>query len=635
MRRLRVFLLAILAMPGGVTAARAQSAITVTPTHCLYMVGDKTAWDRADWTRPEFDDSGWASSLPDPERTLPASPYVRTRCRLDLRPLASSGMVFVQVEEFSAWQAFVDGEQVGSFGNIESGRYWMDLVQRFPVPQPIADRGVVLVALRETRRGFPAVRYSPQVAPISAGSQKTLEDQTRLAVLQGFINRRVQFLCYGIVGVAGVLLLVLTGTDRSRRDVFWLELIILGTVELRSNELAQVLLVHYPHWLEMTLFWMGQWLYLPYIFFFYSLTGRKVPWIYIAVAIVTPVEIAPALLSFLVGPRLDQLLWYWDYYLSFSRTFIGLIGLVASSSAIVAFWPVWKVKPELRPFFWVSVLSASGEGVNAAVRLPWLSWVDPTSIIREYRAAVVVPVVVGMFFLLARRQRQVVEERGELQAEMRAAQEMQRLLVPEALDLAVGISMEVAYRPAKEVGGDFYFVRNTPAGQLVVIGDVSGKGLRAAMMASTLVGALRNEESSDPAEVLKRLNAVALSANSGGFVTCLCALFEAGRRLRFANAGQILPYLDGEEVPAENGLPLGLVANAAYQEASVQIEDRTVTLLSDGVLEAQSPQGELLGFERMAALTVKPAAEIADAAQQWGQEDDITVLTVRSVAVCA
>jgi serine phosphatase RsbU (regulator of sigma subunit) len=96
-----------------------------------------------------------------------------------------------------------------------------------------------------------------------------------------------------------------------------------------------------------------------------------------------------------------------------------------------------------------------------------------------------------------------------------------------------------------------------------------------------------------------------------------------------------LPYLDGREIFAENGLPLGLVPNASYEEATVQIDDRSVTLLSDGVLEAQNLQGELLGFDRMAALTVKPAAEIADAAQQWGQEDDITVLTVRSVAVWA
>jgi hypothetical protein len=626
-----VFGLVLLLVHSGASAL-AQSLLSVTPTRCVYEEGDQAAWAKADWTQPDYDDSGWSGSLPDPERTLPSSPYVRTRCWLDLRSLAKIGPVFVEVEEFSAWQVFVDGVPIGAFGNMETGRYWMDLVQRFPIPRGIADRGVVLVALRETRRGLPALHYSPVVAPISAGAEKTLEDQTRLAVLRGFASRRVQFLCYGFVGVAGILLLVLYGANRSRPDVFWLEMVILGTVELRANEFAQVLLVHYPHWVEMTLFWMGQFLYLPYVFFFYSLTGRKVPWFYVAVALITPLEIAPALLSFFVGPRLDQVLWYWNYYTPISRSLMAFLGLAASSSAIVAFWPVWKLKPELRGFFWVSVLSASGEGVNAAVRLPWLSWVDPTSVIREYRGVVFVPVVLGMFFLLARRQRRMQEDRAELQAEMRAAREMQRLLVPETLDLNAGVKIQVAYRPAKEVGGDFYFVRSTAAGQMVVIGDVSGKGLRAAMMASTLVGALRNEESTDPAVVLGRLNAVALSASSGGFVTCLCALFAGNGGMRFANAGQILPYLDGREVGAENGLPLGLVADAWYQETSVQIEDRSVTLLSDGVLEAQNPTGELLGFDRMAALTVKPAADIADAAQAWGQEDDITVLKVTRMA---
>jgi sigma-B regulation protein RsbU (phosphoserine phosphatase) len=98
-----------------------------------------------------------------------------------------------------------------------------------------------------------------------------------------------------------------------------------------------------------------------------------------------------------------------------------------------------------------------------------------------------------------------------------------------------------------------------------------------------------------------------------------------------ANAEHLSPYLDGKELPVEPGLPLGIVADGTYGESTFATSGRTVTWLSDGVLEAQSPSGELLGFERMAALTVKPAAEIAEAVQRWGQEDDITVLTVRAV----
>ena len=101
----------------------------------------------------------------------------------------------------------------------------------------------------------------------------------------------------------------------------------------------------------------------------------------------------------------------------------------------------------------------------------------------------------------------------------------------------------------------------------------------------------------------------------------------ADGRVVLANAGHIPPYLDGRELALENGLPLGISPHSAYAEAEIQATS-ALTFLSDGVVEARDARGELLGFERMAALTTKPAAEIADAAQRWGQEDDITVLTV-------
>jgi hypothetical protein len=631
--RLRDFALILIAagcLCGKPEPAKAES-LTVTPARCVYRLGDDLRW-----AQPGLDETGWVASLPSPTRTLPASPYHWSRCRLDLRSLAQTGPVYLQIEEFAAWEAYVDGEKLASFGNLQTGQYSWDLVQRFPIPQRLADRGVILVAIRETQRGIPQLSYSPQVSPVSAGSEKTLADETAAAVVTQFSNRILQFVCYGFVGTAGVFLLILSGIDRSRRDLLWLSLTCIGLGMLRANELAEVFLVPYPLILQATIIGAGQLTLLAYFLFFFSLSGRKVPTVLLlnasCLSIFLILGTIPARLT---DPRTDQILMWWCFFNPRLLIVHGIMGMLNALAPVFAFWPLWRVRKDLRVVCWVSLLWCSGDFLNFAYRLPWMATLDPTGIGRNYRALVTVPAIVAMFFLLARRQRQVEEERAELKGEMAAAQEMQRLLVPETLDLAPGVLVEVAYRPAKDVGGDFYFVRNTGAGQLVVIGDVSGKGLRAAMMASTLVGALRNEESTDPAEVLSRLNSVALSASSGGFVTCLCALFEARGRLRFANAGQILPYLDGREVFAENGLPLGLVANSTYEEVSIQIEDRAVTLLSDGVLEAQNSTGELLGFERMAALTAKPAAEIADAAQRWGQEDDITVLTVRSVAVCA
>lgn len=79
------------------------------------------------------------------------------------------------------------------------------------------------------------------------------------------------------------------------------------------------------------------------------------------------------------------------------------------------------------------------------------------------------------------------------------------------------------------------------------------------------------------------------------------------------------------------GLPLGVSRDASYRETEVLTDER-VTFISDGIVEARNTTGQLLGFERMAALSTKPAAAIADAAQRFGQEDDITVVSVTRIA---
>jgi serine phosphatase RsbU (regulator of sigma subunit) len=99
--------------------------------------------------------------------------------------------------------------------------------------------------------------------------------------------------------------------------------------------------------------------------------------------------------------------------------------------------------------------------------------------------------------------------------------------------------------------------------------------------------------------------------------------------LTFANAGHISPYINGREVEVANGLPLGLSGAAEYSETVVNLgSGERVTLLTDGVVEARNARGELLGFERARALSTKPAEQVAAAAQSFGQEDDITVLTI-------
>ena len=220
-------------------------------------------------------------------------------------------------------------------------------------------------------------------------------------------------------------------------------------------------------------------------------------------------------------------------------------------------------------------------------------------------------------------------DKERLGAELVAAREVQLLLlgsVTGASDWAV----EAEYIPAQEVGGDFYQL--CPAGDgslLLVTGDVSGKGLQAAMLVATVAGALGDLASGAPADVLGHLNRSLRGKSRGGFVTCCAALFHPDGNVDIANAGHLSPYMDSIEVAVDAGLPLGLAPDVAYSQTSIDIHNGTLTILSDGVVEAADSKGELFGFERTRAISNKPAAEIAAAAQAWGQNDDITVVTIR------
>ena len=111
-------------------------------------------------------------------------------------------------------------------------------------------------------------------------------------------------------------------------------------------------------------------------------------------------------------------------------------------------------------------------------------------------------------------------------------------------------------------------------------------------------------------------------------------MFEPSGKLTVANAGHPNLYLDGVEIETEANLPLGLDAGIRYSEITIQLDPGSFcTLVTDGVVEATGASGELYGFERTQAISRKPAHVIVEAARQFGQEDDITVLSVtRTVA---
>ena len=236
----------------------------------------------------------------------------------------------------------------------------------------------------------------------------------------------------------------------------------------------------------------------------------------------------------------------------------------------------------------------------------------------------------------------ISQEEQKSAAEISAAKSVQALLIPTQLPSNKNFMLESAYLPVHGVGGDFFQVLPLKDDSLlIVVGDVSGKGLQAAMNSSTLVGALRNELSHDPATVLKHLNHVLIGAVASPgtavkeldcapcYATCLCARVYPDGTVTIANAGHLSPYRDGREVALMPSLPLGVIADAEYEATTFQLSrgDRLV-FLSDGVVEAQNDQGELFGFERTQQVSNESARYIAQTAKHFGQTDDITVLSL-------
>jgi hypothetical protein len=249
--------------------------------------------------------------------------------------------------------------------------------------------------------------------------------------------------------------------------------------------------------------------------------------------------------------------------------------------------------------------------------------------------------VLGLLFdlavgaVLVLRFTRSAKQEQRLRTEMDSARTVQQILVPEEVPSIPGFSIQAVYHPAGEVGGDFYQVLSIPnGGLLAVIGDVSGKGMPAAMTVSLLVGTVRTlaHYTHDPAEILTAMNQRMIGRSSGGFTTALVLRLDPEGTLTAANAGHIAPYANAKELDIDNSLPLGITASAAYSNSTLRLEaDTTLTLLTDGVVEAQNAKGELFGFDRAAEISTSSAQKVAKAAQTFGQQDDITVLSLALV----
>ncbi|MFP5266647.1 MAG: PP2C family protein-serine/threonine phosphatase, partial [Acidobacteriota bacterium] len=168
-------------------------------------------------------------------------------------------------------------------------------------------------------------------------------------------------------------------------------------------------------------------------------------------------------------------------------------------------------------------------------------------------------------------------------------------------------------------------------------GDVTGKGLKAGMLVALLVGVIQNasETVTEPLEILSALNR-ALLGRGDAQATCLALRIANDGSVTLANAGQLPPYLNAELLPMEGALPLGMIEAPDFSQINFRLaEGDHLILLSDGIVEATDAKGNLFGFERVEELLGRAtsASQLATAAQNFGQEDDVTVLSLVWVGV--
>jgi len=255
---------------------------------------------------------------------------------------------------------------------------------------------------------------------------------------------------------------------------------------------------------------------------------------------------------------------------------------------------------------------------------------------------------------LVREQEAEVRARERINQELRVAQLIQQQFLPKTLPDLPGWQVAAFYRAAAEVGGDFYDFIELPEGKLgLVIGDVSGHGVPAALVMATTRSVLRTEAPRlvAPGRVLERVNEF-LDADipQNMFVTCLYAVLDPRTgALRYANAGHDLPFVRRGAVVEElraTGMPLGAMPGMRYDERETTLGPGDVILLhSDGLAEAHDTTRAMFGFPRMRGLMGRLGigVDLIDGLMDdlarftgpaWEQEDDITLVTLaRSAGV--
>lgn len=599
------------------------------------------------WAEPNFDDSAWPAVTPDRTlsdqgfETYAGYAWYRLRVQppqLHLGPLAGNAPLHLLVTSHNTGQlaVYINGIEVGHSRGM-TGAPRMYRSPPFEVTLPQVNAGAPLViAIRSW--AAPGVQISHGLLErAEVGTREDVADRLALAIARHWDQHVIaeMIVAFLFLGVA-CLGMILYMAQRHHSEYLWLALLCLSTTAMDTVELLNQLALIPTSVFEVLNLWTGRIFMAVTVEFVLRFTGaskRQVARVFQVSVLVLPV------LSLLNLETAYQVL-----SITAEVVFCVLICVMLFRSWRRGFREAGIM---LVPFF----LAATADSIDTVLDyMSMRNWVSQRLASHHFHFGPIefttglagyMIFLTSLIAVILYRFVRVSQDEQRSTAEIAAARSVQAMLIPTQLPSNRYFMLESAYVPANGVGGDFFQVLPVEDGSLlIVVGDVSGKGLQAAMNASTLVGAFRNELSHDPATILNHLNHVMFGSGPGldaviakdsvaTFATCLCARIYRNGAMDIANAGHLSPYRDGREMEIPPGLPLGVIPEMTYQQTRFQLEqgDRVI-FLSDGVVEATNAQGELFGFERTQQVSNEPARYIAQTARRFGQNDDITVISI-------
>lgn len=609
----------------------------------LVQVGDDPVF-----AQPDFDDSHW--TLFDPHTSISTlypqkPPTIWYRLHLTVEP-KQSGLALNESNISRAFEIYVNGERLIHSGQVTPFvPYTLAANMLALIPSRMLSSGSIVIAMRVHVAKGEWNGQSPgyYASNLVIGSYDTLYREDWLSAIG---EHSLDWLDSLFRIALGLVALVLFAAQRRQTEYLWITAV--GALTLA--ELPVPVISSFRNipvsWSILTILFR---VVSPYIWgsLYLTFVHQRIGWRWRAFFL------AAGLLNVLSGLLDQEFLILPIIFQFFSNLpFIILLSVIVPT-VLVVHWRRGNREAGilLVPVVLFSLYIYAEVGFDVlfqftasrAVALRGLNLIDrypagPFAVSLDHISGILSTLSLAIIMLL--RSTRMSIRQAQLENEMAAAQQVQQLLLPEKTDTVPGYRVESIYQPAQEVGGDFFQILCIgDGGLLVVVGDVAGKGLPAAMLVSVLVGAIRGvaEFTVNPAEMLANLNDRMVGRAGGGFATALVARIAADGRVLLANAGHLSPYLNGNEVELPGALPLGVAGGALYQttESRMALGDR-LTFYSDGVVEAQSVKGELFGFERAREISTEPAANIVEAAKQFGQQDDITVVTIeRAVAIAS